>query len=386
MKFYTLGFICLFSYFTVSCNQSKANQKIKDNPSSVILPKFNKLSKQYIDEKSQLISNYFYSNIDKGNFSGGFLVAKNGQILYENYQGFANLKTNTFIDSLTPLHVASVSKIVTAVTVLKLLEQKQMSLDTLVTDVLEGFPYQNISLRMLLNHRSGLGNYLHFCENKTIWDKNTTLTNQRLLELFSSKEIPLDYTPNTRFKYCNTNYAMLALVVEKLSGKSFAQTVKEMVLDPLQMKNSFILDDLSKKEMLSQSYNFKHKLMRWDYTDGTFGDKNLYTTPRDLLRFNAGFFSESFLSASIKSKMFKGYSYEKSGTHNYGLGIRLIEPKNEGDLYTYHNGWWRGSRASFVSIQKDSVAIICISNNNSELAYKTKGLAKVFGNFPFLEN
>ena len=84
--------------------------------------------------------------------------------------------------------------------------------------------------------------------------------------------------------------------------------------------------------------------------------------------------------------MFKGYSYEKSGANIYGLGLRMIEPKaGDGDKYTFHNGWWRGNKTSYVTLQKDTIAIICFNNKNSALAYKTKQLAGKFGNFPFIK-
>src|SRR5690554_6984717 len=67
------------------------------------------------------------------------------------------------------------------------------------------------------------------------------------------------------------------------------------------------------------------------------------------------------------------------------LGIRLIEPKNEGDLYTFHNGWWRGNRTSYVTLRQDTITIICFNNHNSQLAYKTKELAPRLGNYPFIK-
>ena len=95
-------------------------------------------------------------------FSGQILVAKNGEILFEDYKGFANLKTGKKIDATTPIHLASVSKVLTATAILRLVQQDNITLDQKVTDWLPKFPYKSTTIRTLLNHRSGLQHYANF--------------------------------------------------------------------------------------------------------------------------------------------------------------------------------------------------------------------------------
>lgn len=388
MKFIYISAIAL-TLFSSSCSKNEANaQTIKNQSKKSEHPyevAFTKLSPEYLESQKQVIDHYFKTYIDKGGFSGGFLVAKNGQIVYEDYQGYSNYEQKKLISKETPMHVASVGKVITSVTVLRMVDQGKLTLDQKVNTILEGFPYDQITVRMLLNHRSGLPYYGHFTEKPGIWDRKQTIYNRDVLSLLETKNIKLDFTPNTRFTYSNTNYVLLALIVEKITGQTFNQAMKTLVLDPLQMKNTFVLDDLTKKDSVTQSYYANNRKMHWDYLDGTYGDKNIYTTPRDLLKMDLAMYSDAFLSKKIKEEMFKGYSYEKSGQNNYGLGLRMIEPKDEGDLYTFHNGWWRGNKTSYITIRKDSATIICFTNKNSPLAYKTKGLAKKFGNFPFIQ-
>ncbi|MDR0230383.1 MAG: beta-lactamase family protein [Flavobacteriaceae bacterium] len=338
---------------------------------------FKELSPEFILEKSALIEDFYNKNINKDNYTGSFLVAKNGQILYENYSGFANRKNNEPVDENTPLHVASVGKVVTAVTVLKLVDQGKVNLDQPVGEIIEGFPYSNITVRLLLNHRSGLKYYGYY--DKT-WDFRKTVTNNDVIEVINSKKIPLEFTPNTRFKYSNTNYVLLASIVEKVTNKSFKEAVKELIFDPLQMTHSFVFDDINKKDLVSQSYKGNNTLMRWDYMDGTYGDKNIYTTPRDFLKLDMALYSDDFLSAAMKNEMYQGYSFESKGDRNYGLGIRMIKMKN-GSQYTYHNGWWRGSTSSYIRLAQDSVSIILFSNKYSTLTYKTVDLSHHFGDY-----
>lgn len=375
--------ILTLSLFLTSCNKNKdLAQVLKtesgDHPYEV---KFNKLSPKYKLEKKDKIDQFYNQKIKKG-YWGGFLVAKNGEILYEDYQGYANYETKDPITDSTPMHVASVGKVITAVGTLRLIDKKIINLDQKVSEILPGFPYETITVKMLLNHRSGIPNYSNFTANKAIWDTKKTLTNDDVLNLLKTKDIKLDFKPDTRFTYCNTNYVLLAKIVETVTKKSFQEALKILIFEPLRMENTFVLEDLSIKDKVTQSYYATNRKMHWDYLDGTYGDKNIYTTPRDMLKLDLALYSEQFLSKAIKDLMYKGYSYEKPGKNNYGLGIRMIEPTYASDdLYTFHNGWWRGNKPSYVTLRKDTVTIICFDNHNTGLAYKTKYLAPEFGNF-----
>lgn len=355
---------------------------ITKNPYQV---SFNSVTPKYKLETREIVEEFYNNRINRGNFWGQFLVAKNGQIIFEDYKGYANYQNKEQITLTTPMHVASVGKVYTGVTVLRLIQQKKIFLDQMVHTILPEFPYENISVRMLLNHRTGLPYYGHFTAQKGVWDTRKTITNKDVLRLLKTKNIRLDFKPDTRFKYCNTNYVVLALIVEKVTQKPFQDAMKELVLEPLKMYNTFVLDNLDNKENVTQSYYANNSRMRWDYMDGTYGDKNIYTTARDLLKLDMALYSNNFLNEALKSEMFRGYSYERPGQNNYGLGIRMIEPKDEGDLFTFHNGWWRGNRTSYVTLRKDTITIICFNNHNSQLAYKTKELAPKLGNYPYIK-
>lgn len=348
--------------------------------------KFNPVTPKYKLETREIVEEFYNNRINRGNFWGQFLVAKNGQIIFEDNKGYSNYQKKEQITDSTPMHVASVGKVYTGVTVLRLINDRKITLDQKVNTILPLFPYEDITVRMLLNHRSGLPYYGHFTANKGIWDTKTTITNQDVLNLLATKSIKLDFKPNTRFTYSNTNYVMLALIIEEVTKKSFQDAMKELVLEPLKMHNTFVLENLDNKENVTQSYNANNSRMHWDYLDGTYGDKNIYTTARDLLKLDKALYSDNFISKALKMEMYKGYSYEKNGQNNYGLAIRMVEPKNgEGNLYTFHNGWWRGNRSSYVTLRQDTITIICFNNHNSQLAYKTKELAPKLGNYPYIQ-
>lgn len=353
----------------------KEHNVLVENPYKVEFPT---ISTEYILDKAHIIENFYNENINKNGYTGSFLVAKNGQIIYENYSGVSDRYGNDSISSETSMHVASVGKVITAVTVLRLVDAGMLDLDQSVSDIITGFPYPEITVRTLLSHRSGLSYYGYY---KKVWDIKKTVTNEDVVSAINNRKVELDFKPNTKFTYSNTNYVLLASIVERVTHKTFRQAVRELIFEPLEMTHSFVFDDLSKKNEVTQSFYNSKKLMRWDYMDGTYGDKNIYTTPRDFLKLDTALYSDNFLSADLKQEMYKGYSYENKGKRNYGLGMRLIEMDN-GDTYTYHNGWWRGNTTSYIRLAKDNVCIILFSNKYSSLTYKTVSLSHHFGDYP----
>jgi CubicO group peptidase (beta-lactamase class C family) len=312
-------------------------------------------------------------------------VAQNGQIIYEKYEGFADKENNILNAPETPLHIASVSKVVTACAILKLIDTKKIGLNDKLTTYFEGFPYEKVTIKTLLNHRSGIKKYGYFADDKANWDRKNTLTNNDVLQLLTSKNIPLEYKTDTHFSYCNTNYVLLALVIEKVTGMKYRNAIQKMIFEPLEMKNSFVFDEETPKEKATPSYKFNYIKYPFDFLDAIYGDKNIYTTPRDLLKFNLAVTSPTFINQRLLNQVYKGYSYESKGEKNYGLGIRLREWES-GQKFFYHNGWWHGNTSSYNTLLKENVVIIALSNKFTRKTYQVKNLAVLFGNYPFKLN
>jgi CubicO group peptidase (beta-lactamase class C family) len=379
------------SICSVSCKKQESEkivQKPKSELAYAMLPREDslpKLSQKYIAEKKKSISNFVNKNWS-GNFENlSFLVAKNGQIIDEHYEGFANKADNTLMTAETPLHIASVSKVITASAILKLIDAKKIGLDDFVTKYLDSFPYPTVTIRTLLNHRSGIRKYGYFADDKANWSRSKTLTNADILKILVEKKIPLEYKPDTHFSYCNTNYALLALVIEKVTKMKYKAAMQKIIFDPLDMKNTFVFDEETDREKATPSYRYNYQKYPFDYLDAVYGDKNIYSTPRDLLKFDLARNAPNFVSKKLRDQIYKGYSYESKGTRNYGLGIRLHEWES-GQKFFYHNGWWHGNTSSYNTLQKENVVIIALSNKMTSKTYKVKNLAVLFGDYPFKLN
>lgn len=381
----TLSLFFSIILIATSCQNKKStddlemNDSIEANPFSV---KMDRLSPDYKRKKEQIVAAFYDKTWGRNRVNGSFLVAKNGQIIYENYQGYSRIETKTPITASTPIHIASVSKVLTAAVIVRLADEGKLDLDQNINTILNPFPYEGITIRMLLNHRSGLPNYAYFSDDRKIWDRSKTLTNQDVLDLMNVHHFPMYFPANKRFAYCNTNYAMLALVIEKISGMNYREAMKKLLFEPLHMDDTFVFDFEKDKDNVSQTYKGNNMRLAFDHLDGTYGDKNIYSTPRDLLKFDIATYSPNFLSEEMKQQVYKGYSYENKGTRNYGLGMRMYEWKT-GQKMFYHNGWWHGNTSAYVKLKKDTVVIFALSNKYTKATYQCWKLAPSFGDYPF---
>ncbi len=373
----------------ISCDKSgKIKNPFKKNKSGLeyaMLPledSLPKLSDSYKNTKKREIENFFTNNFANDFENMSFLVAKNGQIIYEKYDGFADKENNILNSPETPLHIASVSKVLTASAILKLIDAKKISLDQKLTTLFEKFPYPDVTIKTLLNHRSGMKKYNYFCDDKANWGRNKTLTNKDLLEVIINKNIPLETKTDTHFSYNNTNYALLALIIEKVTGMKYSQAMKKIIFEPLGMKNTFVFDETTPKEKGTPSYKYNYVKYPFDFLDAVYGDKNIYSTPRDLLKFDLARNAPGFLSKDLLEQVYKGYSYESKGSKNYGLGIRLRE-WDTGQKLFYHNGWWHGNTASYITLRKENAVIIALSNKFTRKTFQMKRLSALFGDYPF---
>lgn len=392
MYFKITRYILLFFAITlvvISCTKQEKNEngivKVNKNGIPVMLPLqevLPKLTNSYINDKKYEVSRYFEKTWSEKNDNVAFLVAKNGQIIYENYMGYANRSKDASITKDTPLHIASVSKVLTSTAILMLVDTKRLSLNQKVNTIITNFPYPDVTIQTLLNHRSGMKNYSYFTYENNNWDKKLTLTNKDIVKVMEDKQIPLESKTDTRFSYCNTNYAMLALIIEKITGLKYPEAMKEMIFRPLGMTNTFVFDITKDKDIIAPSYKANNVEIGIDYLDGIYGDKNIYSTPRDLLKFDKARYATFFLNPELLKKVYKGYSYESKGLRNYGLGVRMIEFE-KGEPFYYHNGWWHGNTSSFITLRKEKVSIIVLSNKFTKKTYQTKSLASLFGDYPF---
>ncbi|WBX99332.1 serine hydrolase domain-containing protein [Chryseobacterium gambrini] len=383
------AFLFLFSCKKKSENQDSVTESTTNLPNygNVDVKKVFTPAENQVANKASLanyINSYYQKVWENGDLSGGILVAKGDNIIYENYRGFAREGNQNPIDKNTPLHVASVSKTLTAMAMLKLVEAGKVNLSDHLTQYFPGFPYPNVTVKTLLDQRSGLPKYEYFItkiQPAPAELSKTFLTNEDILNMIIKYKPDLARETDTGFMYCNTNFAMLALIIEKVTKVPFPQAMKEMVFDPLKMKNSYIFQEKDIPTASQSFYYGGNKLYPLDRLDLIYGDKNVYTTPRDLYSFSKAMFSKDFLNPELMEQVFTPYSNEKFGMNNYGFGFRMKIFDN-GEKLTYHNGWWHGTNSVFAHLLKSKVTIIAIGNKYSNRVYTALALSGLFEDFP----
>jgi CubicO group peptidase (beta-lactamase class C family) len=340
-----------------------------------------------------------YEKLLNKNFSGEILVAKNGEIVFEDYQGFVDLVNKTPIDKQTSLHLASISKTFTAMATLKLWEEQKIDLKATVTKYLPKFPYTQVTVEQLLCHRSGLPDYAYFLETVKYVDVKTknkkgkiehklqvvskvapfkegNYSNQDVLDYMVQKRPAPQAQPNKVFKYCNTNYVLLALIIEQVTGKDFPTYIDETIFKPLKMEHSFIFSNKLKDKYVP-SYNEKNQPFKLDKFDCIYGDKNVYSTVQDMLLWDKALRSASYVKQSTMDLAYEPKSPLTKDFRNYGFGWRMVLKPNEEKLI-FHNGWWHGNNAVFARLLKDSVTIIILGNKYNKKIYNGKQLVAVF--------
>lgn len=357
------------------------NNKATDQiPVKIDLPKpgpLNKTEKQRIKNACQL---WYDTLLTTKGFNGSMIVAKNGNIIFENYHGNTHIPGKEKINEYTPLHIASVTKTFTATAILKLNEQGKLNIDDELSKYFADFNYPGITIRSLLSHRSGLPNYVYFME-KLGWDKSKYITNQDVYDYLTTRKSDIEdiRTPNTNFSYCNTNYCLLALVIEKVTGMTYAEFLQKNFFDPLQMNNTFVFN-IKDITTAIPSYDRKGNIYPFNFLDVVYGDKNIYSTASDLLIWDRALSANSILSKNTLGQAYTPYSNEKEGTRNYGLGWRMnIYP--DGKKLIYHNGWWHGSNAVFIRMINEEATIILIGNKFNKGIYGARVLCNLFGDY-----
>ena len=373
-------FLIVALIFTGSCNNNPKQKNkaiIRDSIALIALPAPKPVTEPDVTRIKNACEQWYDSVLKPISFNGSILVARNGNIIFEKYSGTGHLGLTDTITANTPTHIASVTKTFTAMGVLKLVQDGKIQLDDEFSKYFPAFNYPGVTIRDLLNHRSGLPNYLYFMDELG-WDKTIYIRNEDVLNYLVTRKAEIkDITsPGTHFTYCNTNYALLALLIEKVTGVSYPQFMKQTFFTPLQMMNSFVFTSADSAKV-NPSYDWKGTLIAMNALDHVYGDKNIYSTPRDLLKWDRLLATNLMFKPEIFQQAYTPYSNERPGIRNYGLGWRMnIYP--DGKKLIYHNGWWHGNNASFIRVIDEDATIIVMGNRFTRGVYKARNLAGIF--------
>ena len=310
------------------------------------------------------IGHYFSKRNRNNAFNGTVLFAQNGQIRYSEAFGFADLRTKDSLTIESAFQLASVSKPITAIATLMLVDQGKIGLEDTLQTYFPEFPYEGITIRMLLNHRSGLPNYMYFCDS--MWEnKEKAITNRDVLKLMIQYQPKSYYPPDHRYNYSNTNYALLALLIEDVSQMAYELFVKTRIFLPLGMNSSQIYNKSVTPEnfMPVHGYVSSRREAENTYLNGVVGDKGVYASVVDLFKLDQGLRNGQLLSQSMLDAAFEPQHKDLYAWDNYGLGWR-IDDSDPDNKVVYHTGWWKGFRSYFIRELGTDKTLIVLTNTS----------------------
>lgn len=308
-------------------------------------------------------------------FNGTVLIGYKGKVIYQNAYGNADRAKGLKHSMDTPTQIASITKTFTGTAMAWLQEKGILDLSDPVQQYLWEFPYENITIEQLLAHRSGLPDYINY--SNRYWSSSQPMYNDEVLKQFSTYKFSLKFTPGSKFDYSNSNYAILALVIEKVSGMSYKDFMSKYIFEPLHMNNTFVFDPAeTPKFVIAKSYRANFTDWKNTHQDGVYGDKGIFTTAEDLFKWDQALYSDKFISEQTRQDVFEPRR-PWNQTRNYGLGWR-IKTYPSGHKYAYHTGWWHGYQGILSRYMQDEFTVVILSNrfisgisDNSELIYKT---------------
>lgn len=314
-------------------------------------------------------------------FNGNVLFSKNDSILFLGSYGNANFEDKLPLEADSVFELASVSKQFTALAIMQLIERKQLSLDTKVVEIMEHFPYREISIEHLLRHQSGLPGYQGYLADKKFWNPKIMATNADLVRLLAQYRPELRFAPGSQYEYNNTGYALLASIIARTSGLTFGEYLKENVFGPAKMNHSGVYGGGDKRAQfakVAEAYtpkkghkgfqkvekDKKRRSVQW--SKGVVGDRGVYTSVLDLEKWKQALRYNRLISETSKRQMFSVDTVSKK----YGYGFAIYETQSKGK-WVYHNGSWSGYKTSAIYLPEHNEYLVILSNNRFNETYRS---------------
>ncbi len=258
------------------------------------------------------ISSSFKTLCQSHAFSGAVLIGINGKVRFENACGLASRNFSVPNTISTKFNLGSVGKLFTIISIAQLIQEKKLSLDTPVANIIPlWLPMKNankITIRQLLIHASGLGNFMNDPRWKIGADSGLYNTTDDYEPLIRGEK--LLFKPGTSQTYSNSGYLVLGKVIEKLSGLHYAQYIQKNIFNLAQMNNTGIwaLDEVVKNRAVGYYYSCKRNSCAWknNYYQAPFigtAAGGAYSTVNDLFKFSQFLYQNKFLNSHLTQKV-----------------------------------------------------------------------------------
>jgi len=326
------------------------------------------LSAQSAYEK---IESQFSNAYKGGHYNGSSIIVKNDSILYSGSFGQANEEWQIENTEETKFKIGSCTKQFTATLIMLLVEEGEINLDSSICTYLSNYPKPNgelITIHQLLSHTSGIPDYFYLPQSRQlIYKENKPLD---FIKTFWNE--PLSFEPGSKSKYSNSGYFILGCIIEKLTGKTYAEVLQERIFEPLGMNNSGI--DNQKEIFRNKAYGYiavDNQLQVAPYlnSSGAYSAGAIFSSCKDLYKWCQSLLDETLLNHEIISKM----TTPNNSKYGYGFGVVNLDINGESLRVFGHEGEIFGFRSLIHIIPNEKTCIIILDNHNNT---KLFGLSK----------
>lgn len=348
------------------------------------------VSATFAQDKAAKIDALLQQYVANRQFNGTVLVAEHGKVIFKKGYGMANMEWNIPNAPDTKFRLGSITKQFTAMLILQLVEKGKLKLNGKITDYLPDYPKANgdkITIHHLLTHTSGIPNYTNvprFFETLA----RTPYTPQVFTKEFSN--LPLDFEPGSKFNYSNSGYFLLGVIIEKVTGKSYADLLKETILTPAQLQDTGY--DLFSPILHKRAAGYEKQ--RGTYVNAPYLDMSIpyaagsmYSTVEDLYRWDQILYTDKLLSASLKTAMFTPFlgSYEEGFGYAYGwiVGKTKVGTQKDSLLVIEHGGGINGFNTLISRLPQDKQLVVLLNNTGgAPLSGIRKNILNILYNQP----
>ncbi len=323
-----------------------------------------------------------------GQFNGSLLVAEDGEVLYKNGFGKANMEWDIPNTPKTKHRLGSITKQFTAMLILQLVEEGKLKLDVPITTYLPEYPKASgdkITLHHLLTHSSGIPNYTSFPKffEETSRDPYTPTD---FTSLF--KDMELEFVPGEKFAYSNSGYFLLGVIIEKVTSKSYEKNLQEKIFQPLNMNDTgFDNHDVILKNRASGYEKNGDSYSNAPYLDMSipYAAGSLYSTVEDLYLWDRALKNNKLLSKENKDLLFAPHIKSGSGTYGYGWGTNRMSNGSKDSLVVIgHGGGINGFSTLINRIPANQELIVLLNNTGrTNLGEMSRNIINILHDLPY---